>query len=105
MAAYVISDVEVIDEAAAAHYKEHAAASIAVYGGRYLVRGAEPWVAEGQAAKGRIVVVEFPSIEKAREWYASPEYAKALEFRDAALHRRLIFAGGVDDGKGNNNRS
>lgn len=91
MAAYVISEVEVINEAAAEHYKQHAAASIAIYGGRYLARGAEPWVAEGEAAKGRIVIVEFPSMEKAREWFASPEYAKAIKFHNKALRRRLMF--------------
>lgn len=105
MAAYIISEVEVIDEAAAEHYKKHAAASIAVYGGRYLARGADPWVAEGEKVKGRIVIVEFPTMERAKEWYSSPEYAKALQYRDKALRRRLIFAGGPDDGNGNNNRS
>jgi uncharacterized protein (DUF1330 family) len=40
-------------------------------------------------------VVEFPSMQRLREWYASPEYAKALEVRQTALDRRLIFVEGV----------
>jgi uncharacterized protein (DUF1330 family) len=60
------------------------------------VRGAEPVVAEGEAASLRIAVVEFDSMEPIRRWYASPEYAKALRLRTAALERRLVFLDGVD---------
>ena len=41
------------------------------------------------------VIAEFPSMARAHEWYRSPEYAKALELRQTALHRRLIFVDGV----------
>src|SRR5256885_11554476 len=73
--AYVISEVAIIDEALAAKYRELAAASIAEYGGRYLVRGAEANIVEGALTSRLIVVVEFPSMESARAWYASPSYA------------------------------
>ena len=46
-------------------------------------------------AERRIVIVEFPSMEKVREWYASPDYAKALELQESALHRRLLFVEGI----------
>jgi uncharacterized protein (DUF1330 family) len=92
--AYVISEVRVIDERAADEYRRLAAESIARYGGRYLVRGADPDVVEGDATERRLVIVEFPSMRRAREWYASPEYAEALEHR-AALDRRLTFVEGV----------
>ena len=95
MPAYVISEVEIREEGAAASYRELAAASIGKYGGRYLARAAEAQVAEGREASGKIVIVEFPSMERAREWYVSPEYAEALAFRDAALRRRLMFVDGV----------
>ena len=104
MAAYVISEVEIIDEEAAESYKQLASVSIETYGGRYIVRGAEAHMAEGQAAKGRIVIVEFPSLQRVHEWYTSKEYAKALEFRDTALNRRLFFAEGLEDGKCDKNR-
>ena len=50
-----------------------------------------------KAARRRrhIIVVEFPSMERLREWYASPEYAEALKLRRTALDRRLIFVEGV----------
>jgi len=95
MKAYIISEVEVINEDAANHYRQLAASSIAKYEGRYLVRGAEAFVAEGEPMNRLVVIVEFPSNEKIHEWYASQEYAEALKFRDIALARRLIFVEGV----------
>jgi uncharacterized protein (DUF1330 family) len=43
-----------------------------------------------------VVIVEFPSMERLRDWYASPEYAEALEIRQTALARRLLFVEGAD---------
>jgi len=97
MPAYVISEVAVLDEAQGQRYRELAAASIARYGGRYLVRGAEPAVPEGDwPAAHRVVVVEFPTMQRLRSWYASTEYAEALAVRQTALTRRLLFVDGVE---------
>lgn len=97
VAAYVISEVTVLDEAAGQRYRELAAASIAAYGGRYIVRGALPDVPEGEWPPAqRVVVVEFPTMERLRQWYASDEYAEALAVRRTALTRRLLFVEGVD---------
>jgi uncharacterized protein (DUF1330 family) len=95
MAAYVISEVDIRDERSAHEYRALAAASIEQYGGRYLVRGAAPDVVEGEGTSRRIVIVEFPSMARLREWYASPAYAAALQFRATALERRLMFVEGV----------
>lgn len=95
MAAYVISELEVRDEIAIETYRTIAAKSIAQYGGRYLVRGGAASVAEGGPPPKTIVVVEFPSMVRLREWYASSEYAEALKVRRTALERRLIFVEGV----------
>jgi len=95
MPAFVISEVEIVDESAATQYRQLAAASIAAYGGRYLVRAAQAQVAEGEPTTRRAVIVEFPSIERIHEWYSSPEYSKALKFRDTALVRRLMFVDGL----------
>jgi uncharacterized protein (DUF1330 family) len=97
MPAYVISEVEFLDEEQGQRYRDLAAASIAEYGGRYLVRGAQPDVPEGEwPERQRVVVVEFPSMERLRAWHTSPEYAEALKFRDVALTRRLLFVDGLD---------
>lgn len=95
MSAYVISELEIRDPNTIETYRTIAAKSIAQYGGRYLVRGGAVSVAEGGPPAKNIVVVEFPSMERLREWYASPEYAEALKVRRTALERRLIFVEGV----------
>ena len=97
MAAYVISEVCILDEGAAAQYRQLAAASIIKYGGRYLSRAAEVRVIEGEPTTRRLVIVEFPSMERAHEWYRSADYARALQYRDKALTRRLIFVDGMGE--------
>lgn len=95
MAAYVISEVEVRDVAAMEAYRTLAAQTIAQYGGRYLARGGAVEVVEGSSSPGTVIIVEFPSMARAREWYGSPDYAEALKLRRTALERRLIFVEGV----------
>jgi uncharacterized protein (DUF1330 family) len=95
MSAYVISEVEVHDAAGFETYRTIAARTIAQYGGRYLVRGGAAELAEGGPPPKTIIIVEFQTMERLREWYASPEYAEALKVRRAALERRLIFVEGV----------
>lgn len=95
MPAYAISEVEARDAADFAAYRTMAAQTIAQYGGRYLVRGGAAETVEGGPPAKGIVVVEFPSMERLRQWYASPEYAEALKLRRTALERRLIFVEGA----------
>ena len=95
MPAYIISDVTIRNEEALQTYRSRAAASIAQYGGRYLVRGGQVETLEGGWHPTPLIVVEFPDIEQARRWYASAEYAAALDVRDAALSRHLILADGM----------
>lgn len=94
--AYVLSEVEITDERAASQYRELAARSIAAHGGKYLVRGALPLALEGQwPARSRLVIVEFPSLDAARAWYGSTEYAGALALSRSALRRRLLIVEGL----------
>ena len=82
--------------ALADRYRALAHESIVRYGGRYVVRGGDVEAVEGELApRRRVVIVEFPTMDRAREWYASPEYAEALRLRATALERRLLFAEGV----------
>ncbi len=92
MPAYVISEVEVIDQAAADRYRQLEGASIERYGGHHLVTGAVPEALEGEWEPGRqLVMVEFPTLQDAERWYASAEYAEALDVRAHALRRRLLI--------------
>jgi uncharacterized protein (DUF1330 family) len=95
MSAYVISEVEMRDAASFEAYRTVAAKTIAQYGGRYLVRGGAASAVEGGPPPKTIIIVEFPTMERLHEWYASPEYAEALKRRQTALDRRLIFVEGV----------
>jgi uncharacterized protein (DUF1330 family) len=101
MSAYVLSEVTTRDATAVDRYRELAAASIACHGGRYLARGTVAEVAEGRwPEEARLVLVEFPDLGAVHDWYASPEYRPALEVRDAALERRLLFFDGAARGAG-----
>lgn len=95
MAAYVISEVEVLDEEHMREYRDLAAASIAEHGGKYLARGADAIVVEGAVMNRKVVIVEFPSMQQAKQWYTSASYARALKVRNKALDRRLIFVEGA----------
>jgi len=97
VAAYVISEVEVLDEAQGQRYRELASVSIAQHGGRYIVRGADPQVPEGSwLTDQRVVIVEFSTMEQLRRWYDSAEHAEARVLRKTALSRRLLFVEGVE---------
>jgi uncharacterized protein (DUF1330 family) len=95
MPAYVIVDVHVRDPERYQAYRTMVPASLEKYGGKFLVRGGKFEKLEGDRDVGRVVVLEFPSVEAARRWYDSPEYrdAKALRLRTADSD--LIIVEGV----------
>jgi uncharacterized protein (DUF1330 family) len=95
--AYVISEVKFLDGALVDRYRPLAAASIDRYGGKYVERGGPVDCVEGTRDPERaFVVVEFTDMARAKEWYASPDYAEALKVRRAgALERTLVFVEGV----------
>jgi uncharacterized protein (DUF1330 family) len=79
MAAYVISDVEMVDPELFEKYRALAPATIAQYGGRYLVRGGKIQTIEGDWKPKQIVIVEFPTMQRALEWYRSPRVRRSAE--------------------------
>ena len=89
---YIIGQVEVKDPEAYKEYIARAPATIAQYGGEYLVRGGDFEVLEGEWAHERTVVLRFPSVEAAKRWHASPEYEepKALRNRVALTNMAVI---------------
>jgi uncharacterized protein (DUF1330 family) len=69
--------------------------SIALYGGRYLTRGGETNVLEGDWTPERFVILEFPTMEQARAWWSSPEYAEAKALRQAIATTRMVLTEGL----------
>jgi uncharacterized protein (DUF1330 family) len=78
---YILAEVEVTDPALFDTYRPLAAAAIAAFGGKYLVRGGATETLEGGRKSVRMVLLEFPSPERAMEWYRSVEYQEALAIR------------------------
>lgn len=96
MTAYVIAESRHINTPDMGEYRRRAQVSIALYDGTYLVRGALPNPLEGQWAEGnRMVIIEFPSMARAKEWYSSPEYARARAARSEVYERRMLFVDGL----------
>jgi uncharacterized protein (DUF1330 family) len=95
MPAYMIGEIEVIDSEAYKAYSALVPATLEKYGGRFIVRGGKAHPMEGEWPERRRVVIEFPSIEAARQWWDSPEYARPKEMRRAASRGRIVFLEGV----------
>jgi len=95
MPAYIVAEVEVLDPQRYEQYKNMVPASLAEYGGRFLVRGGNVETLEGDWSPKRLVILEFPSVEKARSWWNSEEYEEAKALRQATARTRMILAEGV----------
>jgi uncharacterized protein (DUF1330 family) len=94
MSAYVIVEVEITDPVEYEEYKKLTPGSIAPFGGKFIVRGGKTETMEGDWNPERIVVLEFPTLEKAKDWYYSPVYQKAKLIRQSASNAKMIFVEG-----------
>ncbi|HEX3521946.1 MAG TPA: DUF1330 domain-containing protein [Stellaceae bacterium] len=95
MAAYLIADIQVTDPATYDQYRPLAAASVARFGGRFVVRGGKIDLLEGEPEPERIVVIEFADADAARRWYRSEEYQRALKIRQSASRGRVFLVEGA----------
>jgi len=95
MAAYLVVDIDVTHPAQFEEYKKLAPAAIAKFGGRYLIRGGAYEAIEGDWKPQRLTIVEFESIEKAKAFYASPEYQTAIKARKGAANMKMLLVQGV----------
>lgn len=96
MAAYLIADVDITDPTAYEEYKQKVAGTIAAFGGRYLTRAGATEVLEGECTPHRFVVIEFPSAERIRAWYDSPQYEPLKAIRQRAAKSSLVVADGME---------
>lgn len=95
MPAYVINDMEATDPDLLGEYKKISPATVQRFGGRFLARGGAPEALEGDWQPERLAILEFPSVEQAKAWANSPEYAPAKRMRRRASRSNIVVVEGV----------
>jgi uncharacterized protein (DUF1330 family) len=95
MTAYIILDIEVNDPLGYEEYKKLGPPTVSLYGGKYIARGGKSEALEGDWQPGRIVMLEFPSVEKAKAWLDSPEYAPGRALRHKYATSKTIVVEGL----------
>jgi uncharacterized protein (DUF1330 family) len=95
MAAYMIANVEISDDEKIKEYLKATPGVVKKYSGRFLVRGGEFWIAEGDWSPKRLVIVEFESYEKAKEFWHSEEYKPLKALRQSSANTDMIFVDGI----------
>jgi uncharacterized protein (DUF1330 family) len=93
--AYIIAEIEVIDAATYEGYKSAVAPMVSRYGGHYIVRGGATQTYDGDAPKGRIILLEFPSMKMAQTFLNSDEYRPVAEIRQKSTKSRLFVVEGM----------
>ena len=95
MAGYVIAQIKVNDPEPYKNYVKQNTELVGKFGGKFLVRGGDVEVLEGEFPPTRTIVLEFPSVEAARTWYDSPEYAGPKSIRKATADTNLMIVDGA----------
>ena len=95
MSAYVIVEIEVTNPVGYEEYKKQAAATVHQHGGKYIVRGGKAEVLEGDWKPNRIVVLQFESMERAKEWLNCKEYREPRKMRHRTAKTNMIVVEGV----------
>ncbi len=95
MPAYVIVDINVTDPEGYSQYKELAPASIAAYDGKYLARGGKTEVLEGNWSPTRLVILQFPTVDRAKQWLDSVEYSAARALRQKTAKSNMVVIQGL----------
>ena len=95
MPAYVVTEIDVHDPVRYEDYKKISSASVQAFGGRFVVRGGKVETLEGNWSPKRFVVVEFPTVERAKEWWSSAEYAPGKKLRNETATSQMIVVEGA----------
>ena len=95
MSAYVIADVTVTDADQMAQYREWSTKAATEFGATFIVRGGAITVFEGDWKPSRVVILQFPSSDVAKKWYASETYQHAITLRQNAGVMRMVMVEGV----------
>lgn len=95
MPAFVIVEVTITDPHLYEEYKKLTPAAVAAFDGRFVVRGGQSESLEGDWQPGRMVVLEFPSVEKAKQWWSSEQYTKAKLIRQQSAFTKMLVIEGA----------
>jgi len=95
MSAYLIVEIDILDPAGYEEYKNLAGATVEKYGGKYVVRGGRAEVLEGEWQPKRIVVLQFESVDRAKEWLNSEEYREPRKMRHRTARTNMILVEGL----------
>ena len=97
MPGFVVVQVEVTDPQGFAIYRDMVPPTLEKFGGRYIVRGGDYQCFEGNWDPKRLVIIEFDSVERAKAWWASEEYAPAKKQRELSARSEMIIIEGLDN--------
>lgn len=96
MKTYIIAHINIKDPVRYEDYKKLTPATLLPYGGKFVIRNGDREVLEGSWSDDRVVVLEFPSKEKAKEWYSGDMYSAARAIRQSCSEGKLILIEGVE---------
>jgi uncharacterized protein (DUF1330 family) len=100
MPAYVIVETDIHDPEQYERYKQASPGAVKASGGRFLVRGGELAVLEGDWHPKRLVVLEFDDLDAAKRFYASPMYQEAKRLREGAANLNMVAVQGAAEAAG-----
>ena len=95
MSAYVIIEIDIIDSVGYDEYKKLAGATVEKYGGKYIVRGGRAETLEGDWNPKRIVVLEFESMQRAKDWLNCEEYSEPRKMRHRTARTNMLLVDGA----------
>src|SRR6516165_7903441 len=95
MPAYIIVEIEILDPVGYEEYKKLAGATVDKYGGKYIVRGGKTEVLEGEWQPKRVVVLEFDSAQRAKEWLNCEEYREPRKMRHRTARTNMMLVEGM----------
>ena len=98
MPAYLVAQIDVHDPAGFEEYRAQVAPVVEAHGGRYMVRTDQLVTLEGAEPRGRLVILEFPSMDAAQRFYGSADYAPLLRRRQASAASDIMLAEGYAPG-------
>jgi uncharacterized protein (DUF1330 family) len=93
--AYIIANVDVQNPQQYEEYKRLSSIAMKASGAEVCVRGGKVEVLEGDWSPSRMVLLKFPSVEKARAFYDSVEYEAAKKAREGIAVMRMVLVEGV----------